>query len=318
MQPHKYHIHLDGQEKQALRQLKRNGKTERRLADRARIILWTADWVAVDEISTRLGLHRSTVIFWRQRFVEDQQQGRPVVERLRDRPRSGRPAQFTPAQVAQIKAVACEQPAKLELPLSRFSLGEIALWIKQADIVAAISVSTIWRLLHQDAIRPWYYRGWLFPRDPAFVAKASVILELYQRRWQDQPLGPHDYVLSADEKSALQVLARPHPTLAPAPGQPGRYEFEYVRNGTLASPSAWRHWMSAADRSSGASTLQRASCPSVNWSIWSCNAHLMPPRNGSFGSSMAARRIIRAHHPPVCSRPIRTSSSCIRRRMPVG
>ena len=35
MQPHKYHIHLNGQEKQALRQLKRNGKTERRLADRA-------------------------------------------------------------------------------------------------------------------------------------------------------------------------------------------------------------------------------------------------------------------------------------------
>ena len=98
MQPHKYHIHLNGQEKQALRQLKRNGKTERRLADRARIILWTADWVAVDEISTRLGLHRSTVIFWRQRFVEDQQQGRPVVERLRDRPRSGRPVQFTPAR----------------------------------------------------------------------------------------------------------------------------------------------------------------------------------------------------------------------------
>ena len=159
MQPHKYHIRLNGQEKQALRQLKRNGKTERRLADRARIILWTADWVAVDDISTRLGVHRSTVIFWRQRFVEDQRQGWPVVERLRDRPRSGRPAQFTPAQVAQIKAVACEQPAQLELPLSRFSLGEIALWIKQADIVAAISASTVWRLLHQNAIRPWYYRG---------------------------------------------------------------------------------------------------------------------------------------------------------------
>ena len=196
--------------------------------------MWTADGVAVAEISTRLGLHRSTVIFWRQRFVEEQSQGRPVVERLRDRPRAGRPAQFTPAQVAQIKAVACEQPAKLELPLSRFSLSEIALWIKQADIVTAIGTSTIWRLLHQDAIRPWYYRGWLFPRDPAFVAKASVILDLYQRCWHGQPLGPRDYVLSADEKSALQVLARPHPTLAPAAGQPGRYEFEYIRNGTLA------------------------------------------------------------------------------------
>lgn len=234
MQPHKYHIHLKGQEKQALRQLKRKGKTERRLADRARIILWTAAWDAVDEISARLGLHRSTVIFWRQRFVEGQQQRRPVVERLQDLPRSGRPPKLTSVQTAQIKAVACEQPAKLGLPLSRFSLNEIALWIKQAEIVPAISASTIWRLLHQDAIRPWHYRSWLFPRDPAFVAKASVILDLYQRLWQNKPLGAQDYVLSADEKSALQVLARRHPTYVPAAGQPGRYEFEYVRNGTLA------------------------------------------------------------------------------------
>lgn len=234
MQPHKYHIHLKGKEKQALRQLKRKGKTERRLADRARIILWTAAWDAVDEISGRLDVHRSTVIFWRQRFVEGQKQGRPVLERLQDLPRSGRPPKLTPVQTAQIKAVACEQPAKLELPLSRFSLSEIVLWIKQAEIVPAISASTIWRLLHQDAIRPWHYRSWLFPRDPAFVAKASVILDLYQRLWQNKPLGAQDYVLSADEKSALQVLARRHPTQAPAAGQPGRYEFEYVRNGTLA------------------------------------------------------------------------------------
>ena len=60
MQPHKDHSHLNGHEKQALRQFKHNGKTERRLADRSRIILWTTDSVAVDEISVRLGLHRST------------------------------------------------------------------------------------------------------------------------------------------------------------------------------------------------------------------------------------------------------------------
>jgi hypothetical protein len=57
---------------------------------------------------------------------------------------------------------------------------------------------------------------------------------LYQRIWQGQPLGPHDYVLSSDEKSAIQVLARRQTTLPPLPGQSGRYEFEYERNGTLA------------------------------------------------------------------------------------
>jgi len=234
MQPHKYDIRLSAQEKQALRQLKQNGKTERRLADRARIILWTADWVAVDTIAERLDIHRDTVIVWRQRFLEGRQAQLAVPDCLSDRPRSGRPLQFSATQIAQIKAIACEKPSDLNLPLSRFSLAEIGLWIKQAAVVPTISTSSIWRLLHQAAIRPWFYRGWLFPRDPAFVSKAGLILDLYQRYWQDQPLGPDDYVISADEKSGLQVLARRHPTQPPAPGQAGHYEFEYVRHGTLA------------------------------------------------------------------------------------
>ena len=238
MQPHKYHIYLDGKERQILRQLKRKGKTERRLADRARIILWTAEWVAVDTIAERLGLHRDTVIAWRERFVATCAQGLSIVDRLRDRPRSGRPPKFNAIQVTQIKAVACEQPAQLGLPLSRFSLGEIVLWIQQAHVVTAISSTTVWRLLHHAAIRPWYYRGWLFPRDPKFLAKAGPALDLYQHLWQGQPLGPQDYVISADEKSAIQVLRRLHHTLPPLAHEPGRYEFEYARDGTLAYMAA--------------------------------------------------------------------------------
>lgn len=234
MQPRKYNIRLSGAEKQALRQLKRAGQTERRLADRARIILWTAEWLAVDTIAERLEIHRDTVIAWRQRFLERRAAGQAPVDCLRDQPRSGRPSRFSAVQIAQIKAVACEKPSELQLPLSRFSLAEILVWIKQAEIVPAISLSSVWRALHQAAIRPWYYRGWLFPRDPAFAAKAGAVLDLYQRCWHGAALGPDDYVISADEKSGLQILARRHPTVPPAPGQAGRYEFEYVRQGTLA------------------------------------------------------------------------------------
>lgn len=234
MQPHKYSIDLNASDKQTLRRLKRASHTERRLVDRIRIVLWTAECVAVDTIAERLDLNPDTVIFWRQRFVEGQCQGQPILQRLADHPRSGRPSKFSAEQIAEIKVVACAKPAELELPLSRFSLAEIGLWIKQAEIVAAISDSTIWRLLHQAAIRPWYYRGWLFPRDPNFAAKAGPILDLYQRCWRGQALGPDEFVISADEKSGLQMLERLHDTLPPAPNQPGRYEFEYVRNGTLA------------------------------------------------------------------------------------
>ncbi len=234
MQPHKYDIRLSGAEKQALRQLNRAGQTERRLADRARIILWTAEWLAVDTIAERLEIHRDTVIAWRQRFLERRQAGLATVDCLCDHARSGRPSTFSAVQIAQIKAIACEKPSELQLPLSRFSLADIMVWIKQAEVVSAISLSSVWRLLHQAALRPWYYRGWLFPRDRAFAAKAGVILDLYQRCWQGAALGPDDYVISADEKSGLQILARLHATVPPAAGHAGHYEFEYVRHGTLA------------------------------------------------------------------------------------
>jgi transposase len=234
MLPHKHIIRLNGSQKQTLRQLKRPGNVARRMADRARIILWTADAVAVAEIASRLEISPSTVINWRCWFLERSGQGLSYAACLSDRPRSGRPPNLDTKQMAQIKAIACEQPAKLHLPLSRFSLGEIVLWIKQAGIVTDISTSSVWRFLHHDALRPWYYRAWLFPRDADFATKAGRVLDLYQHIWQGQPLGVYDYVLSSDEKSAIQVLERRHPTLPPLPGEPGRYEFEYKRNGTLA------------------------------------------------------------------------------------
>ena len=204
------------------------------MADRARIILWTEAGMAVDEIACRLEIHRSTVINWRRWYLERRAVSLSVQESLQDRPRSGRPSKFTLLEITRIKAIACEQPARLELPLSRFSLNDVLDWVIGAEIVPEISISSLWRLLHQDAIRPWYYRPWLFPRDPQFVEKAGRVLELHQGRWEGKPLGPRDYVLCADEKSGLQVPARKHPTLPPIPGQPGRYEFEYERKGTVA------------------------------------------------------------------------------------
>lgn len=118
--------------------------------------------------------------------------------------------------------------------MSRFSLAEIRTWLVEEQIVEDVSIATVWRWLHQDALRPWYYRSWLFPRDPRFLEKASRVLDLYHRIWQGKPLGPNDYVISADEKSQLQALGRSAETLPPVEGHTGRFEFEYERNGTLA------------------------------------------------------------------------------------
>jgi transposase len=116
-------------------------------------------------------------------------------------------------------------------PLSRFSVGDVCL--RAENLGLHYSYSTLWRLLHRDAIRPWLQQQWLFPRDPLFLEKATPVLGLYHRHWQGEPLGPRDFVLCADEMTGLQALSRIHTGLAPAPGRPARYEFEYERHGTL-------------------------------------------------------------------------------------
>lgn len=105
--------------------------------------------------------------------------------------------------------------------------------------VCEASASTIWRWLHEDAIKPWQQQCWIYRRDPEFAAKAGRVLDLYQRIFEGKRLRPDEYVISADEKSQLQALGRRHETVPCAPGRPARYEFEYERGGTLAYLAGW-------------------------------------------------------------------------------
>lgn len=147
--------------------------------------------------------------------------------------RGGR-GRFPPGEIAEVKALACELPAQTGRSLSRWSAAELAREAVARGIVCSVSGTTVWRWLAQDAIRPWAWRSWVFPRDPDFREKASRVLDLYERRWQGRRLHPGDYVISADEKTQLQALCRRHPLVAPAPGRPGLVEHEYRRHGTLA------------------------------------------------------------------------------------
>jgi len=139
----------------------------------------------------------------------------------------------------EIKALACARPCQHKLPLSRLSCGDIARQAQQCGLVAAISGTTVWRWLSADAIRPWTFRSWIFPRDPAFGDKAGRVLDLYQGQWEGRPLGADDYVISTDEKTSIQVRRRIHEGTPPAAGRARRVEFEYERGGALAYLAAW-------------------------------------------------------------------------------
>lgn len=200
---------------------------------RARIVLLAASGALNIEIAERVGVCVDVVSRWRKRFWEQGLAG------LKDRPRSGRPRTFGSGVVAGVKALACEPPERHGVPLSRWSSHELAAQAVSEGLVDAISSSTVRRWLHADAIKPWRYQSWIFPRDPDFADKAARVLDLYARVVDGVSLGPNDYVISADEKSQLQALRRCHPGRPAGPGHLARVEFEYERGGTLAYMGAY-------------------------------------------------------------------------------
>lgn len=148
---------------------------------------------------------------------------------------TGSPPVFPPPElIVQVKALACELPVQHEVPLSHWSLGELTRHVCQNGLVAHLSQTTLWRWLHEDAIRPWQHRCWIFPRDPEFALKAGRILDLYQREWEGKPLHDDEFVISTDEKTSVQARRRLHPTRPPRPGRAMQVEHEYERLGAWA------------------------------------------------------------------------------------
>ena len=180
-----------------------------------------------------LDVPRQIVTKWRKRFYYER------VDGLDDQPGRGDRAPFPPESIVEIKALACELPIRLGLPFSRLSHADIACEAVLRGIVVSISVKTVWRYLHSDAIKPWMHRSWLFPRDPFFGEKAARVLDLYFRLFDGLPLGPDDYVISADEKTSIQARHRKAVGIGPMPHQARLVEFEYDRMGAWAYIAAW-------------------------------------------------------------------------------
>jgi len=135
--------------------------------------------------------------------------------------------------------MACELPASSGVPLSRWSASELAREATRRGIVEQVSDLTVWRWLHQDAIKPWQHRSWIFPRDPRFAERAGPILDLYAGLYEGERLHPRDYVVCADEKPSIQARKRRARTRPARAGEGQRVEHEYERKGALCYLAAW-------------------------------------------------------------------------------
>ena len=193
-----------------------------------------------------MGIDRKTARRWCQRWqrgregwqnglkaASSQSLERRLISLLQDAPRSGTPARFSPEQLTQIIAVACEDPKTCGRSISHWSAEEIADEVVKRTIVPQISKRTVNRLLADIDLKPHRSRYWLnsVPECPqTFQAEVMTICELYEQA--PSLLAQGKYVVSVDEKTGIQAKERVYPTQLATPGHLERREFDYERHGT--------------------------------------------------------------------------------------
>ena len=144
-------------------------------------------------------------------------------------PAAGR--SFPPAVALHLVRLACELPGVEGRSLSHWTCSELARKLVEDGIVPSISPQTVHRILSHHRLKPWRVHYWMnpkAPRDAEFYATVQELCELYTR-----PLGPHEVILSVDEKTSIQPRQRISPTRPAQPGRPVQIEHEYERAGAL-------------------------------------------------------------------------------------
>jgi transposase len=221
-------VTLTAAERKVLKKRARGAKTPYRDWLRAQIVLAAARGRDNTRIARDLGVAVDTVRKWRGRFAARSLGG------LADLPRPGRPRRISALERAAVAALACQLPAATGVPLARWSGPELAAELTAQGLTGPISASSVLRILAEHPIKPWQYQSWIYPRDPDFAAKATVILDLYQGYYQGKRLRPGDRILFFDAKPSIQARRRCHPTTPATRGKPARVEHEYERDGALA------------------------------------------------------------------------------------
>ncbi len=148
--PKPIQIDLSEAQRLALDALVRRHTTPQQIAVRARIVLAAAQGQNNGQIARQLGISVDSARLWRQRWLALQPVGEddlPLVDRLADAPRPGKPVRISDEQVCRILALACEAPALSERPISQWTGREIADEVKRRGIVEAISGRHAARLL---------------------------------------------------------------------------------------------------------------------------------------------------------------------------
>jgi len=241
-------VTITERQQEILQTFSRSVTAPSRLRQRATIIILAFDGLLNEDIAARVSLTHRQVGRWRRRWAkawnelveleccESRADLRRAIEAvLSDEPRPGAPGKFTPEQVTQILAVACEPPEKSGRPITHWTAHELTDEVIQRGIVPSISPAQVSRYLHEAVLQPHKSRYWLntTEKDPVrFEAQVKAVCDTYLAApEQERTHGTH--TVSVDEMTGIQALERNAPSKAMIAKKCELIEFEYTRHGTL-------------------------------------------------------------------------------------
>src|SRR3954470_23549854 len=241
-------ITITERQQEILQTFARSVTAASRLRQRAAIIVFAFDGLLNEEIARRVGLTHRQVGRWRRRWAqawdrlidleccETKADLRRAIEAvLTDEPRPGAPGKFTPEQVTQILAVACEPPEKSGRPITHWTAHELADEVVERGIVASISPTQVGRYLREAELQPHKSRYWLntTETDPArFEAQVKTVCDTYLAA-PEQERTNRTHTVCVDEMTGLQALERNAPSKPMIAKKWELIESEYTRHGTL-------------------------------------------------------------------------------------
>lgn len=218
MAAHPKRIEIGAEERPVLERWANARAVERRLVDRARIVLLAGEGRPAREIAERVGCSLPTVKTWRSRYERDGLDG------LRDRPKTGRPLTHGPEVRAKLIALACTRPPDTPegVRRERWTHAELAAQVGMSESQAHV-------ILRAADLRPHLTEQWVMSElGPGFDAQAAEVCGLYL----DPP--KNAIVVSIDEKTSIRAKQPIRTEISLQPGKPTRREFEYERHGTVA------------------------------------------------------------------------------------
>lgn len=143
-------IELSDEDRAQLKRIVRAGTSERRMVERAQIVLCAAEGQPATAIADRVGCHEDTVLKWRGRY---ERQG---LDGLRDLPRPGKPLVHGHEVRARLVAKACTRPPQTPegLRRERWTYSELAAKV-------GMSRSHAHQILRQADIKPHLLDQWV-------------------------------------------------------------------------------------------------------------------------------------------------------------